>query len=673
MKSKVFRNLKILILFLILFFFFSFNFLFLSTLYADEAYKVGDLPGDLQDILIKRIDIDNYPRVEIYLSFKEGSELESFELEKDDFSVFENGEKIENLSVEQVDRVSEPIGVVLVLDTSGSMKGEPISDLIDASLLFISQMRSMDKFSIVGFADEVTVYSDFTSDREKLLNAIAGMKARGETSLFDGIIVALERFEKKEDIKYRYLIVLSDGKDTVSKSTVEDAIDKALETGAIIYSIALLSYDFNPDDIRRLSEMTGGEMLVTANSKELKKLYSTISRKIKSQYRITYTSIWPNTENVKVKVNVEKAGLLSSTTVNYKNPFYVAEPSGIITSSSKSFFLSLFDKWWVRVGIYGIIFIGIVLFFYAVSLLLSPRRWTLKERTQFYEYRREIGKSRAGTENEPSGEGKRKGFFGKIVRFVSGIASKRGFVELFDLNLERAGMSIRASEFITLHIILVIVSGVVAYYLGRNIIITFLIVLLAVFVPFLLLSIKASQRLRKFHEQLPDALQLISGSLKAGYSFNQALNMIVDETRPPISDEFRKTLSLIRMGLPEREALESMAERINSEYFNWTVMAINVQREVGGNLAEVMDTIASTIRERDRVMSQIKALTAEGRLSAIILIILPIAVFLMLLILNRDYISLMFTTRPGLVMLAVAGVMMIIGIIWIIKIVQIKY
>ena len=127
------------------------------------------------------------------------------------------------------------------------------------------------------------------------------------------------------------------------------------------------------------------------------------------------------------------------------------------------------------------------------------------------------------------------------------------------------------------------------------------------------------------------------------------------------------------MGLPEREALENMSKRINSEHFDWAVTAINVQREVGGNLAEAMEILSDNIRERDRVMNHVKALISEGRLSAIILIILPIAVGLMLAVVNREYISLLVTTKPGLMMLVLAGVMMIAGIFWIIKIVQIKY
>jgi len=147
----------------------------------------------------------------------------------------------------------------------------------------------------------------------------------------------------------------------------------------------------------------------------------------------------------------------------------------------------------------------------------------------------------------------------------------------------------------------------------------------------------------------------------------------VDETKPPISDEFARVLNEVRMGLPENEALENSATRIGSSHFAWVVMAINVQREVGGNLSEIMEIIADTIRERARVMNQIKALTSEGRLSAIILIALPIILGIMLFAINRAYISLLFTNRIGLVMVFFAAFLMITGIIWIMKIVNVKY
>jgi len=164
----------------------------------------------------------------------------------------------------------------------------------------------------------------------------------------------------------------------------------------------------------------------------------------------------------------------------------------------------------------------------------------------------------------------------------------------------------------------------------------------------------------------------MAGSLRAGYSLLQAVTAVVDESRPPISTEFRRVLAEARLGLPLEEALEKMAERVGSESFSWTVMAINIQREVGGNLAEVLDILADTLRDRERVRGQIKTLTAEGRLSAAILIILPFALTLMLLVVNPVYMSLLFTHPVGWMMIILTVIFMTVGIIWVKGVVAIE-
>ena len=329
----------------------------------------------------------------------------------------------------------------------------------------------------------------------------------------------------------------------------------------------------------------------------------------------------------------------------------------------------MFNIWWVKLVIYGGMFIGIVLFLYLFINLLIPKKQLLRDRTEIYGYK--AGKGRAGYE-AAGGKGKQKQYK-QLVSMVSKAASRRGFGEMFEIRLQRAGMSVRSSEFITLHLVSIIIISLTIYFLTKNFLLTFLVLFIIVLIPFLILNMRIGQRLKKFHEQLPDTLQLISGSLKAGYSFNQAISMVVDETTPPISEEFRRVLSEIRMGLPEREALESIAERIGSEHFNWVVMSVNIQREVGGNLAEVMEIIASTIRERDQVMNQIKALTAEGRLSAYILIGLPFAVGIIISFTNREYIGLLISSSLGLIMIGIAALLMIIGIIWILRITKVEY
>lgn len=629
-------------------------------------WPVSLLAQESSDIVIKKIDITNYPEVDIFLNFEEGSTLGSLDLSKENFRVLENNDEVIDLSIKRVARIKEPIGVVIVLDTSGSMEGKPIVDAIDAALVFMNEMRSIDEFAIVGFADEVTIYSNFTSNRQKLKEFISEITAEGETSLYDGIFLALDQFNIRKDMKYRYAIVLSDGTDTVSKLTTNDVINKAKDEQVTIFSVALMSYDFNPTDIGNISESSGGELLIAANSGELKELYRQISWKIRNQYKISYTSLWPNTETIKINIIVEESELTSSVKTTYENPFYAPTPTKIIRIPKRSFFLTLFDRWWMKLIIYASIFIGVTLFLYVIILLIIPPSQLLKKRTEFYGYK----PVRKSIEEEDE---YKKGGFNRFASFISRISAKRGFVELFTLRLERAGMKIRGSEFISIHIIVLIISSLVIYTFTNNLPLTVVAILLGAISPFIFIKFKASQRIKNFHEQLPDTLQLIGGSLKAGYSFNQALGMVQDETKPPISDEFKRVLSEIRMGSPEKDALDSMAKRINSEHFDWTVMAINVQREVGGNLAEVMDIIASTIRERDRVMNQIKALTGEGRISAYILIALPIVVGMLLSILNREYVSLLVTTKLGLIIITIAFTLMVIGSVWIIKIVRVDY
>lgn len=458
--------------------------------------------------------------------------------------------------------------------------------------------------------------------------------------------------------------------DTVSKLKFQDNINKAQKENVTVFSIAIFSKDYNPNDLNQISGSTGGELLIAASAGELKNLYSEISRKIRNQYKISYNSLWPSIETIKSDVFIEKEGLSDSVTLSYPNPYFVPRPTKIITEDGSSSFLKYLSIWWVKLTVYAAIFICILMFLYALILIIFRPKPILKKKTEIYGSKASAGIS---IEEEMLQDKGRPGLFKKLSGVTSKVASKRGFVELFDFRLERADLKIRGSEFMTLQIISVLVLGILAQFFLKNVLITSIVVLLLVFIPFLIINTLISKRVQRFDEQLPDTLQLISGALKAGYSFNQAISMVVDETKPPISAEFERVLNEIRMGLPESEALENSSKRVGSSHFKWVVMAINVQRGVGGNLAEIMEIIASTIRERARVMNQIKALTSEGRLSAIILIALPIVLGAVLFAINRSYIGLLFTNTIGIVMISFSAVLMIVGIFWIIKIVNVKY
>jgi Flp pilus assembly protein TadB len=178
------------------------------------------------------------------------------------------------------------------------------------------------------------------------------------------------------------------------------------------------------------------------------------------------------------------------------------------------------------------------------------------------------------------------------------------------------------------------------------------------------LSFRIGRRRAKFSEQLPDILQFLAGSLRSGFSLTQGLDAAVREDTQPVSGEFSRALADSRIGVEIEDALDQVADRMESADLRWTVIAVRIQREVGGNLAEVLGNTVDTMRERAQLRRHVKALSAEGRLSAYILVGLPIFVAGWLFLVRRSYIRVLYTTTAGIVLLIFAIVMIVAGAFW---------
>jgi tight adherence protein B len=181
----------------------------------------------------------------------------------------------------------------------------------------------------------------------------------------------------------------------------------------------------------------------------------------------------------------------------------------------------------------------------------------------------------------------------------------------------------------------------------------------------------ASRQRKKFETQLPDTLNLLATSLRAGYSLLQAVEAVGEEAPDPTRREFGRAMAEIRLGRPMDDALADIATRMDSIDFEWTVLAIEIQREVGGNLAEVLQTTSETMVQRNRLRREMKALTAEGRISAIVLSLLPIGLFLFIFLTNPDYMEPLITSTIGVAVLLGGVVFIGIGIFWMQKIVKV--
>jgi tight adherence protein B len=199
-----------------------------------------------------------------------------------------------------------------------------------------------------------------------------------------------------------------------------------------------------------------------------------------------------------------------------------------------------------------------------------------------------------------------------------------------------------------------------------------LCLLFGVVLPWLYLKIKHSRRLSAFNAQLAETLGLMAGGLQAGLSLPQSVDSVVREGHEPMAGELRRALVEQRLGVDISDALESVGERMASEDFGWVVMAIRIQREVGGNLAEILHTVAGTLREREYLRRQVRALSAEGRLSGYILSALPPGLFVYMYFANNDYVRVLYTTPIGYVLLAAALLLLGIGGLFMSKLAKVE-
>jgi len=245
-------------------------------------------------------------------------------------------------------------------------------------------------------------------------------------------------------------------------------------------------------------------------------------------------------------------------------------------------------------------------------------------------------------------------------------------ISSLDRMLLQAKVNLSASSFILLSITLALGGFVVGHLLLSRESTAVGLGLLLLVAPVLVLQRKVHATVHHFEEQLPEALDLMGRALRSGHALTAGFEMVGEEFPAPIGAEFAATVDEINLGLTFHEALENLCDRMPSRDLRYFTVAVLVQKETGGNIAELFDTISRLVRERSQFRRQLKALTAEGRLSALILVLLPIAMFTYIYFMNHDYIALLWTEKIGRYLLAGAGVLQLVGIALIRKIVRVE-
>ncbi len=258
------------------------------------------------------------------------------------------------------------------------------------------------------------------------------------------------------------------------------------------------------------------------------------------------------------------------------------------------------------------------------------------------------------------------------VPLMNRLLSRLNFAVQIDRRLRQADLKIRVGTFILLSLTLFAVGVEAGNILHWPAVLALPVGLVLFAVPNIYVNVKRRLRVKRFMNHFPDALEMFARSLRAGHSFTGAIQLVAQEMPEPVGPEFRKVFEEQNLGIPLRQALIGMTDRVNALDVKFFATAILVQRETGGNLAEIIDKISYVIRERFRVQGQLKIFTAQARMSGIILALLPIGVAVLIGILNPEYLKPLWYDRTGKIMVAVAVILQVLGMLAIRKIIRIK-
>ena len=610
-----------------------------------------------EQLTIRKIDTSAFPEVKVSALFT-GARPDIAQV-----SVRENGKLVADLDVKPLSESATPVGIVLVIDTSGSMKANGrLEQAKVAARSFVDRKLPNDQIALVTFSNEPRVAVNFTVDPGPLVAAIDGLQPAGETALWDGVRTGANLLTERADL-LPYLVVLSDGADTVSQSASADAFGAARSARAGVFAVALTgSGESDAPALRSLADETGGTFFETRNAADLDRIYADLQGVLQNQYELSWTSS-VDTPDIALSVKVGSAVADGSAALNSVSLGAAAQPTVVATPSTPGFLQSS--------GLYVIALLaGLSAACFGAFVVLFRRDGpALDDVLQAY-----TGASAAPAASAGGADAGDRTLMPESMRKAfertAELAGGGGALAKLDARLDQADLKVSALEavlFTAGGLVLVGILGLVAG--GPLVALSFL--LLFGLAPFAVLSQLASRRRKAFTQQLPDTLQLLASSLRAGYSLTQGLDAVAQEVEDPTGRELRRVVLETRLGRDMESALEDLAARMQSKDFDWVVMAIRIQREVGGNLAELLTNVAETMISRERLRREVSALTAEGRLSAIIVGALPFLIGIAVTVLNPGYINVLFTNPLGKIMLLGATVLMLVGFVWMKKTIEI--
>jgi tight adherence protein B len=604
-------------------------------------------------IAVRRVDTTASPKVSV--DFATGGHA----LDTAGLVLVENGRRVTPTSVQTLNQAQIPTATVLVVDTADSMNGAKIQATKTALKRLIGAKGPADQVALVAFGGTARTVQDFTSDPTVLDAAVDRLSVGGPAVLYDGVRLGANLLGEQPNALPQ-LVIVADSNDKGSTASASTASAEVLSSNALMYAIGLAFTSSDLSGLSGLASASGGSFLTATSTLTTPEAMRQVTADLHDQYRITYES----------GVTQGHAGDLEIIAPGLSGRAQIVPGGVALGQSTNPSAVHLRQAPGLLQGKAGLLLVAVLvlaaaaLLTYAAALLMTREGSALTSALMPFN-------DPNAAEKEGDGSLLQSAIVQRAVDATGRLARERGLLEVIENKLEQADLALRPAEALFIYLVGVVLVTVVALVAGGPLLA--LIALVGVgLLPPAVLNLLAAQRLRKFTSQLPDTLQLLASSLRAGFSFLQGVEAVAQEVDDPMGSELRRVIVEARLGRPVEESLDDCARRMRSDDFDWAVMAVNIQREVGGNLADLLQTVSVTMIERERLRRDVKALTAEGRMSAIVLGCLPPGLALVFYVTNPGYIRVLFNHLGGQIALGLAVVAMLAGFFWMKKIVDIK-
>jgi tight adherence protein B len=538
-----------------------------------------------------------------------------------------------------------PLSLAILLDTSDSMRGRPLAAAEDAAETLITEKPARSEVAVFGFAETPYLVHGWSAQPSAFAGSLSDLKPSSGTAIWGAVGMASQSLMGRHGAA-RAVVLLTDGVDTERGATVSDAVDVARAAHAPVYVVGLPGAHLDRTNLRKLVAGSRGQFIQVRSLGELHQVYAGLAKELRQQFVLTYASQLRGTGRP-VTVELRVAGLTARQHYTIPPIHTAAAPRA--------------EGWWSTHQAIEAIAAGVGALVLVIAYLLArPKRANPVRRLRGYG----IGAAAAPVEmaakmpERPRRRAPRPGPSQVWGRFAADV--DRGDLGRSPIGVLLLGMTGGTAAAVAAGL----ATGQPLAIAGGPVI--------GAIATWAYVTHRASAWYRRFDAVLPDALTVLASSLRAGHSLLQAVDHVAQEADEETAVEWKEVVRQTQLGIPVEDAIDEMTYRVGSKDLAWISVVARVQHQVGGNMAEMFDIVAETVRQRHRLRSQVHALTAQGRMTRWVLTIAPFALGGLLMLMSPNYINGFLDSHIGQAMIVIACCMIVIGSLWLKKIVEIE-